>query len=577
MKRIGSLLLGLLLFAFGCGRVPFDTVAASYLGVPAAYPARSEQPHTDLTFSELSDDASDLSLEIARTKELLFRIDGGELRGRAAQRVFEQRAEAYRRLRTAASIAYVRYCADTTDAARRDAYDRLSNGLHALGCLLLDAELLLCRDPALREWYDAETVRMIEREHALHDLSLQPMQEREQALIGAYDALRTLTINADGRTWTGEEILSDASLDYASFSALYRTYRHAYNTQAGAIYLELIETRNGMARALGFDSYADYGYALYARDYTPEDAQRLTDAVRRELVPLLETLAPALYEATVRLSCGTFAQEPTLARVEAVIRTLLPEFSEPWAYMRSHDMYDFGVSETRMPGSFTTYFETYGAPFLFTSWDDSYEMPATLLHEFGHYAGYYCNGEQRMRSNDPLDLSEFDSQGLELLAVSEFDALFGALADAARLYTWVMALYAIVTGCMEDEFQQFAYTAEHPTVEALNAKYEALAKEYGLYDLGLSGESWTEISHTFRAPMYYISYATGMLAALQLPKLAEADRDAAANAYRSVLMRPVGATFQQTILQAGLQSPFDANTVQTLAAWIRARCADGVG
>ena len=33
-------------------------------------------------------------------------------------------------------------------------------------------------------------------------------------------------------------------------------------------------------------------------------------------------------------------------------------------------------------------------------------MPTTLLHEFGHYAGYYLNGVQRMRSADPLDLAE---------------------------------------------------------------------------------------------------------------------------------------------------------------------------
>ncbi len=577
MKRIGSLLLGLLLLlsALGCGRFPIDAVAASYLGiaVPAARGSEAfEQPHTELGFAALSDDASSLDLELARTKELLFRIDLGELKGEAAQRALEQRIEAYRTLRTAASVAYVRYCFDVTDPARKDAYDSLSNGLNALGCLLLDTQFMLCRDPALSDVYDAETVERIDREHALHDLSLQPLKEREQALIGAYDALQTLTVSVGGRTWTKEEILSDTSLDYASFSALYRTYRRAYNARAGAIFLELVETRNETARVLGFDSYAECGYALYGRDYSPKDAKRLADTVKRELTPVFTALVPAFYDAVMRLGCGTFSEEPTVKRVGAAIRTLLPEFSEAWSYMLAHGMYDFSAGETRQNGSFTTYFEQYGAPFLYTSWDDSYEMPMTLLHEFGHYAGYYFCGGQRMASDDPLDLAEIDSEGLEMLALSEYDTLYGALSDAAVCCALTLALYAVLTGCMEDEFQQFAYAEEQPTLEALNAKYEALTKEYGLYDMGLTGESWTEISHTFRSPMYYISYATAMLCAQQLRFLAETDVEAALTAYRTVLMRPVGATFRNTIATAGLSDPFKPDTVEALAAKLRALC-----
>lgn len=577
MKRIGSLLLGILLLLSGCA--PLDAVAASFVGIRVPLPNErdtNEQPHTDLCFSELSDDASTLDLELARMKELLFRIDLGELSGRAAQHVLEERIDAYRALRTAASIAYVRYCFDVSDTARRDAYDRLSDGLNAFGCLLLDAQLLLCRDPALADIYDAETVSAIEREHALHDLSLQPLLERERALIGDYDALSALTVSIDGREWTKDAILSDTSLDYAAFSALWRTYRHAYNERAGAIFLELIETRTETAQALGFDSYVDYGYASYARDYTPADARRLAETVKRELVPLFTALVPAFYEASVRLGCGTFSAEPTLKRTETVVKSLLPEFGEPWDYLFSHGMYDLGASETRMSGSFTTYFECYGAPFLFTSWDDSHEMPTTLLHEFGHYAGYFLCGAQRMAGGDPLDLAEIDSQGLEMLAIPAYETLYGALSDAARLRALTLALYAILTGCMEDEFQQFAYSETPLTVDALNAEYEALTKAYGLYEMGLSGESWTEISHTFRSPMYYISYATSMLAAAQLWMLAETNRDAACDAYRTVLMRPIGATFSDTLQHAGLKNPFDEETVHALAAYIMAQCTEVV-
>lgn len=578
MKRICSLLLAavLSLSVFGCRS--FDPVAASFVGLlPSASAAHTstEHAHTDLSFAELSDDASELPLEIARTKELLFRIDAGELCGTAAQRNLEARIDAFHRLRTAASIAYVHYCENIADDAQRESYERLSASLNELGSLLIEAELALSRDPALSELYDEQTTAKIEKEASLHDPCVQPLIERERALIGAYDALASLTVTHAGRTWTRDAILSDPSLDYETFLTLYRLYRHTYNERAGEIYLELVKTRNETARALGFDSYVEYGYAAYERDYTPDDALRLAQTVKRELVPVFCELQEGFYDATMRLGCGTFRREETLSSVRSAILALLPEFETPWDYMVSHGMSSFDASGTRMEGSFTTYFETYGAPFLFTSWDDSYDMPTTLLHEFGHYAGYYLNGIQRMQSSDPLDLAEIDSQGLELLAVTQYNKIYGAWSDAARLANLVLALYAVVTGCMEDEFQQFAYRTDSVTTQMLNAEYETLAKAYGLYDMGLTGESWTEISHTFRSPMYYVSYATSMLGALQLLERAEKDLDGAVQAYRTILMRPVGATFQATLRDAGLSDPFDGNTVSALAKRIAALCEAG--
>ncbi len=574
MKRICSLLLAVLSICFvGC-RKTFDGIASSFLNLPAIGTAShevTEHAHTALAFDALSDDVSGIGLAIARTRELLYRIENGEIAGANAQRALEEHIDAYRRYRTAASIAYVRYCFDVTDTGRKAAYETVSASLEELGCLLIDTELALSRDASLAEVYDAQTVARLQQEDALHDLSVLPLADRERELIGTYDALESLTVAYAGREWTKEEILSDTSLTFETFSSLYRMYRSTYNENAGSVFLELIRVRNEMARTLGFDSYAEYGYASYMRDYTPAEAQTLSDTVKRELVPLFIELQDDFYQAVMRLSCGTFSQEPTFALVETVIRNLLPELERPWTYMREKGMYDCSASSNRMSGSFTTYFETYGAPFLFTAWDDSYEMPTTMLHEFGHYAGYFLNGIQRMQSADPLDLAEIDSQGLELLAFSQYDILYGALADAARIANLTIALYAVITGCMEDEFQQFAYHTDNVTLEALNAEYERLSKAYGLYEMGLDGESWTEISHTFRAPMYYISYSTSMLSALQLLVLSQDNPDGAIAAYRSILMRPIDATFRDTIQNAGLSDPFDTDTVSALGQLILAR------
>ena len=577
MKRICSILLAAVLSCslLGCNTFPLHTVAASFVGTTRTGSEESlEHAHTDLSFSELSDDDAQLDLELARIRELLFRIESGELRGAEAQRQLDRRIDAFHALRTAASIAHVRYCEDLSDTGAKAKDEHFSNGVEALACLLIDAQLALSADPALSDVYDAQTVSKLKEADAMHDPAAQRLSERERELIGAYDALESMTISYAGRDWTREQILSDVSLSYDRFSELYRAYRHAYNEAAGTIYLELIETRNETARTLGFESYAEYGYAAYARDYSTEEACELAETVRREIVPVFRELEPAFFEAGMRLGCGTFYEEPTLQRVQTAVEHLMPELMRPWNYLFQHGMYASNASENRMPGSFTAYFESYGAPFLFTSWDNSHEMTATILHEFGHCAGYYLNGVQRMQSSDPLDLAEIDSQGLELLAISQYDILYGALSDAAKIYQLAMALYAVITGCMEDAFQQYAYHTEGVTLEALNAEYERLADAFGLRDMGLSGESWTEISHTFRAPMYYISYATSMLGALQIYVRSEDDRTGAIEAYRSILMRPVDATFRDTLRQTGLMDPFDPDTVAALAARIRTLCCN---
>ena len=553
MKKLVSLFLAAVLLC-GCA-TKLNAVASSYVGGNPVEEAQAAPFHTELSFSALSDAAPNAALTIEKVKELLFRIERGELSPVDAKKLTEQYEDAYRELETAAALAYVRYCFDVTDAARKEAYDALCVQTETLYALLVQINLLLAENPALSDEYDAQTKAALQHEKSLHDPSLEALHIEERALTGAYEAAaQGFTIEAQGRTWTREQILNDPTLSYDSFKPLYEAYLNAYNRCVGEIYLKLIDVRNRIAKACGYPSYAEYAYALYARDYTPDDTARLGECIRLAVVPLFTALQEQVFDAQIRLSCGTFRQEATMARVAETLTAILPELNEPWTYMLSHGMIDCTSSERRMQGSFTTYFASYGAPFLYSSWDGSYTMPTTLLHEFGHYASYYRNGEA---AADSLDLCETDSQGLELLAFSEYDRLYGALADAAKTANLFYALYVLLSGSMEDAFQQYAYHTEGVTLEQLNAEYGRLAEAYGLMDLGLDALSWTEIPHTFRSPLYYISYSMGMIPALELYLRAKTDRDAATTAYRTILLRQSGNTFREALIGAGLQDPFD--------------------
>lgn len=542
MKRIVTILLAALLACCGCG---------------APHSPEPEAPeHTALSFSELPEPPGDAALTVLRAKELLLRIENGELSGEAALAKLETAQSAARSLETAAAVAYVRYSLDVTDEARRTAYETLEGQLYELGCVLNDAALLLTKDPALSDRFDAETAERLVRADALSDLSVSSLAERERALVGAYDTLESrLRVPYKDREWTGDAILNDPTLSEEDFNALYEAYLSAFNAEAGAIFLELIDVRTRTARALGFDSYVDYVSACRERDYAPEEAAAFCERVKRVAVPVFLRCRNDFYAAVARLYGVVFEREPTFARVGEAVASIVPAFSEPWDYMLSHGMYDAGTNETRMGGSFTTYFPDYGAPFLFTAWSNGFEMPPTLIHEFGHFAAFYRNGET-LRGEASPDLAEIDSQGLELLTVLRYDTIYGEWEDAARTAELYLSLYTLVCGCLEDEFQRFAYAAEDPTVEALNAEYGRLIGEYGLVGLGAEARSWTQIPQTFRSPLYEIGYAAAMSAAMELYRAGRTDAAAAADAYLSIVDRRAGSTFRKTLLRTGLTDPF---------------------
>lgn len=566
MKRILSMLLVFLLL---CGLSGCSCDAENVSG---------NTYHTERTFSELARSGTVASLEVARAKELLFRIERGELEGQRAQEALDARTEAYKALKTDAAIAYVRYCLNVTDEDNKRIYDELAAETEALGCILVDAALLLSADPALRDRYDTKTLEALKKEDALSDPTVLPLFERERTLVGEYEALSgTLSVERNGKAWTGDEILSDPTLSGEAFAALYEAYLDLFNREAGSIFLDLIAVRREIADRLGYDSYADYRYDCLGRSYSPQAAARLSEQVQAEFVPIFSEMQKPFYRAAGQLYGMAFVEKPTMDRIGAAVGTILPTLSEPWDYMISHDMYDIGVEAERMPGSFTTYFAEYGAPFLFSTWTGGFETIPTIVHEFGHYAAFYLNGDAAL-SGDALDLAEIDAQGLELLTVLRYDTLYGESAKAAETAELFYALYAMIDGCMEDAFQQFAYAQENPALETLNAEYERLCAVYGLDALGTEGRSWTQIPHTFQSPFYYISYATGMTAALELYLRGKTDPDAAKDAYRRVLMRPKGVVLSETLRKAGLGDPFDPDRLAETAHELkRTLCNGGTG
>ncbi len=471
---------------------------------------------------------------------------------------YETNLDAYNELIGAASLAYVRYCQDITDTMREAEYSRLNSALFDIQHHLARLEKELMDQWGYHRELGTEYQYALDRFSRQNADSLHVLRQREDELSRRYERMdREYRLTYHGRTWTIQELTEDEELSFPDFLEALELYHAGKNQAAGQLYLELLTLRKQTARQMGHTSYAAGQYAAFGRKYTPEQALAAAQTVKETFVPLYARLRERCENDLRYLSGASFPEERFLCSMESAVDKTVPGAGEAWRYMLAHGLYDSRQTERKISGSFTTYLSSYRCPFLFTQWRNDASSVFTVIHEFGHFLSYYLNPQGTYYASENLDLAEADAQGLELLMLEEYDGIFGRYAAAARLCLLTNALYAVLSGFMEDEFQQRAFQLKHPTVDDLNHLYGQLAEEYGFDRMfGYEGREWTEISHTFLFPFYYVSYGVSMLGAMNLAQRGH-------RAYTRVLMRKAGNSFSDVIGKDVLAE----DTIRDLAAW----------
>ena len=567
LLRAAALLLSL---SIGCA--PYRETVSLHLYAYLGRNIPSPIEHTGLSFSELEFSSTDPMLLADRIERLASRALDETADARELQAEWEKLYDAVETLESDASLAYVRHCLDMTDSAAASVSDRLNRSVDGLYAALYRAALQLSALPALRSAYSAETVAKIRQAVLLYDPAVQPLLDRELAIMDAYDTMTaSFSIEQYGEVWDEQRLSADASLPFAQWYAIRKAFDEAFAAEAENLFWELIAVRKEIAATLGFANYPAYRYAIYARDYSPIDAARFSDRAKELLTPLFRDAlqTTAADRQVLLLSGGSKTEAEWLGAVREVLELVDPNLCEPWDYMLSHGLYDCSPSNDKLTGSFTTYFAAYGAPFLYATWEDTYEMPSVLLHEFGHYAAYYVRGN----AGCSLDLAEADSQGLELLSMRYYERLYGNRANEARAVKLCDMLYAILSGCMIDAFEQLVY-GDLPDGASLSDLFGQLCVAYGLDDAGFTATTWVHIPHLFRAPSYYISYALGAATALELYDIQTANPVRARAVYRT-LLRESAESRRAVLRDCGLTEPLSDGNMNTIEQVLRHSLQEG--
>lgn len=369
------------------------------------------------------------------------------------------------------------------------------------------------------------------------------------------DALRALMPEGEADAFTGYEPYSDEELDAsAEETALIQQYYLLPDDRdladaAAELYLRLAALRRDESERAGFDSYPEYAYvASYAREYMPEDARELHRIVQSRIAPLYVKCVLALDSAEPAWRDDDIpSDKEILDAIGAHLGDISPELTEAFDFLRRNGLYCIGDSDELLDMGFTDFLPAYRSAFLFNKVGARYDAFETTVHEFGHFNAAYHDPTPALFQYNNIDVSEIQSQGLELLFIPSLQDILAGDGPDERAYVALTVvsdmLGAVVDGCLYDEFEQAVYADPSLSVQELHTLEQRLNREYGLDALYGDEVYWPYVSHLFDQPCYYISYAASALPALDIWCLSLDDRAAAVDTYMNISAARTDAWF----------------------------------
>lgn len=336
-------------------------------------------------------------------------------------------------------------------------------------------------------------------------------------------------------------------------------------TAAAEIYIELVRVNNSIAQLNGYDSYAEYAYSdIYTRDYTPKDAEGLNSLLGPATAAFFSVLdlmdSDITYSSSTLEWMDSLTPDQMVSTVRSYTDTIADRYSDLMQYLLDEDL--IFINEQTENGfigyAYTMDLILEGSAYILINGYHGYDCVSTIAHEFGHASNLCLNRDH----TSCLDVKEIHSNGMEaLLATSGASSLDGC-GRAMSAEFLCSAFSTVITGILYTELELYAYGTEAETgaltVSMLEAKFNSLLKAAGLsFGSECDGLVWTKVPHLFNRPMYYISYVTSSIDALDLFVDAVHDHDEAEERYVSLVGQRGVEGYVEAVERAGLVNAFD--------------------
>ena len=469
-------------------------------------------------------------------------------------------------------LSWIRYSLDTTDADALNEYNACeaeANPLEEkLERLLKAFAASPCRGELEKQYFGEGFFQTYDDMERYTNPEYLRLLLEEDALLAQF---REITADPQVTYQNKTESLDDwrKTEDYDTYWAVMSAYYQQYHEALGSLFIQLIRVRQQLASALGFESYADYAYAIsYDRAYTPEEGRRFLREIRDTLVPVYResrknrTLRRLRYEPASQAQM----QEMLASAAEQLGGTI----SDAWRFMTAYDLFDISASDNKLEVSYQTYLHDYEAPFVFVNAYGTEKNYLTFAHEFGHFVENYYN----YGISADLETNETFSMAMEYLALESTQTLTEQKKDNLRLLRLCDTAQTFAAEACSADFEMRVYEIDADTLTPaeIDALYWTCCAEYGM-DESLPkhpGEmTWCDQYTFYEAPFYVISYCVSAETSLQIAALEMEQSRAGVEAYLRLLDRDDGIGIQQVMENAGLKSPFADGALENAAKFLR--------
>jgi len=524
---------------------------------------RTGEERRTVPFSQMEYERPDIDRLVETLRAAAEEIEAGCRQDRA-EALLDACSEEYEAFITADKLAMIRSNRDTWDDFYREEFN---------WC----AENQAAAEQALTELYHAcvgteyawdlgfrEDDFELYGESGLSDETVELMQ-RESGLVAQYmEMTENAVIELDG-----EEVDYNSYMMTAEGEDMDRAmleYYRQYNERAAEIYIELIRVRNDIAQSQGYDSYETmmYGPEGYDRDYSPKDAEKLMEDIRRYIAPMMRDDSGTI--GYLGEGFREMDNERLMDAFEPAVRGLGGEIEEAFDFMCEYELYDVGRRAEKADMGYTVYLDAYDAPYLFLQTGEAASDVMELAHEFGHFTDGYIN----YNAYETLELAEFFSQGMEYLMIGRLGDEIPRSQRAAIYNNKVMdtiLLYANQAAYAEFEHQVYEAQEDELTAEYLNTLALSLAKEFGYYSEEIEeylSLDWIEVPQFFIQPFYVISYPVSNDVAMQIFEMELEESGSGLEKYVEMLHGDT-AYITEAVEQAGLESPFTEGHMERTA------------
>lgn len=501
---------------------------------------------------------------------------------------------------------YIKMTCDTTNEEIKNAFNFFVSELQpAMAPYSNQLDTKALEDPFLKELKDKEgfdiVIKLLEKDKSIYrDENISLFSEIEQTAHEFGTISGAMTVTIDGKEITMQQA-SDylLQLDRVKREEAWRKInerRYQEKDTLNNLYTTLIGLRHKVALNAGFKNFRDYMFTAMGRfDYTPADCYAFHDAIKSEVVPILNTLAEERKKALNLdalkpwdLSVNYFGNTPlkpfndaddlTEKTIEC-FAALDGYTADCIATMKQMGHLDLMSRKGKAPGGYNYPLDETGVPFIFMNATQSLRDLVTMVHEGGHALHSFLTADLELNvfKHPTSEVAELASMSMELMSMEHWDIFFTDAKDLNRakrehLESVLQTMPWVAT---IDLFQHTIYQKPDHTLQEREQMWKESFYPFSNNTTDWSGlenfrlTAWQKQLHLFEVPFYYIEYGMAQLGAIAVWRNYKKDPAKGYERYKKALSLGYKKSIPEVYKAAGIKFDFSKDYIKELMDFVK--------